>query len=409
MKSRVEKPSVPFLQRHQGAIVIGALLFIILLTAAERLRFLSVPLERDEGEYAYAGQIILRGFPPYRYAYNMKFPGVYAAYALVMSVFGETIAGIRIGLLIVNVATILLLFLVARRLMDPLWALAAAASFAFLSFGEPVLGSFAHATHFVMLFAIAGSLTLLRGVDEGRATWLVMSGALFGLAVLMKQHGVFFILFAAAYIAWGEYRARNGSIRALLTKLAALMLGVAIPLALTVLLLWRAGVFGKFWFWTFKYATQLCDRDAPINRRAHLRSQGGRNCRRIHRAVAVGRGGVDRHLESSSVARVETVSCRPPVGFLVGDGAGPLFSTALFRSRSSGGGAADKFGAQLDEQVSKQETHAYSVYCFAPFNFHYRDRKRGVPAGGLPFWGEAGASQSADLWRGRVSRKRAGR
>src|SRR5436190_14209482 len=86
-----------------------------------------------------------------------------------MSLFGETISGIRIGLLIVNAATILLIFLLARRLMEPLFATAAAASFAFLSLGQPVLGSYAHATHFVMLFAVAGSLALLKGIDTSRA------------------------------------------------------------------------------------------------------------------------------------------------------------------------------------------------------------------------------------------------
>jgi Dolichyl-phosphate-mannose-protein mannosyltransferase len=269
MKSRSREAPEPFLQKHSRAIVIGALSIIILLTAVERVRFLNVPLERDEGEYAYAGQLILRGFPPYLHAYNMKFPGVYAAYALVMSVFGETIAGIRIGLLIVNVITIVLVFLVAGRLTEPLWALAAAASFALMSFGEPVLGSFAHATHFVMLFAVAGSLTLLKGVDNERAMWFLASGVLFGLAVLMKQHGVFFIVFAAAYTSWHEYRKRKGSLRVLLTKVTILMLGAAIPLVLTALLLWRAGVFGKFWFWTFKYAANYVS-EMPLSTGARI-------------------------------------------------------------------------------------------------------------------------------------------
>ncbi len=269
MGSRSKKPTASFLERNWRAIEIGALSLIILLTAVERLRFLNVPLERDEGEYAYAGQLILRGLPPYLYAYNMKFPGVYAAYAVVMAVFGETIAGIRIGLLIVNAATILLVFLVAKRLTEPLWSLAAAASFAFLSLGEPVLGTFAHATHFVMLFAVAGSLALLKGIDNGRVAWLVTSGALFGLATLMKQHGIFFIVFAATCVVWNEYRAGSRSLRAGITKVAALSLGAAIPLALTATLLWRAGVFGKFWFWTFKYAANYVT-EMPLSTGAHI-------------------------------------------------------------------------------------------------------------------------------------------
>src|ERR1700678_1899658 len=40
-----------------------------------RWRLLGMPLERDEGEYAYAGQLFLQGIPPYQLAWNMKFPG----------------------------------------------------------------------------------------------------------------------------------------------------------------------------------------------------------------------------------------------------------------------------------------------------------------------------------------------
>ena len=38
-----------------------------------------MPLERDEGEYAYIGQLILRGEIPYVAAHSMKLPGVYYA------------------------------------------------------------------------------------------------------------------------------------------------------------------------------------------------------------------------------------------------------------------------------------------------------------------------------------------
>ena len=70
------------------------------LVIAIRIRLLGIPLERDEGEYAYSGQLMLQGIPPYKLAYNMKFPGTYAAYAAIMAIFGQTIAGIHFGLLL---------------------------------------------------------------------------------------------------------------------------------------------------------------------------------------------------------------------------------------------------------------------------------------------------------------------
>src|SRR5258708_37546205 len=79
-----------------------AIFLVILLIGGTRFRLRDSPLERDEGEYAYAGQLILQGIPPYQLAYNMKLPGTYAAYAVVMAVFGQTTAGIHLGLILVN-------------------------------------------------------------------------------------------------------------------------------------------------------------------------------------------------------------------------------------------------------------------------------------------------------------------
>ncbi len=39
---------------------------VFTLVVAIRIRLLGIPLERDEGEYAYAGQLILQGIPPYK-------------------------------------------------------------------------------------------------------------------------------------------------------------------------------------------------------------------------------------------------------------------------------------------------------------------------------------------------------
>src|SRR5437870_12086927 len=93
-----------------AAIVLG-------LVIAIRIRLLNVPLERDEGEYAYAGQLMLHGIAPYKLAYNMKFPGTYAFYAMIMSLFGQTTVGIHLGFLLVNLATVVLVLVIGLRLV----------------------------------------------------------------------------------------------------------------------------------------------------------------------------------------------------------------------------------------------------------------------------------------------------
>jgi 4-amino-4-deoxy-L-arabinose transferase-like glycosyltransferase len=241
---------IPGGRRWMRTAALALILAVFPLLVFSRLRLRDTPLERDEGEYAYAGQLILQGIPPYSLACNMKLPGTYAAYAVIMAVFGQTIGGIRLGLLLVNAATVLLVFLLGRRLFSQVEGLAAAAAYALLSFGLAVMGTAAHATHFVVLPMLAGVWLLLRSIESGRALTLFWSGVLFGVAFLAKQHGIFFALFGAGWLVWK----RPGGWMRTARRLAIFGAAAALPFALTCLILWAAGVFPKFWFWTFQYA-----------------------------------------------------------------------------------------------------------------------------------------------------------
>lgn len=233
-----------------------ALLVIVLATTVViRVRLLNIPLERDEGEYAYAGQLMLQGIPPYQLVYNMKFPGTYAAYALMMSIFGQSIAGIHLGLLAVNMATVVLVFLVGLRLMNTTAGIAAAGSYAILSVSPSVLGFAGHATHFVVLPVLGGALLLLRKSQPVPAKIVFASGILFGLGLLMKQPALLFIPFGAGYLLYCDWRALLGW-RKMLLRNAIFLGGAVLPLGVTCLWLWRAGVLGKFWFWTVAYALE---------------------------------------------------------------------------------------------------------------------------------------------------------
>src|ERR1700746_3203038 len=86
------KQRVPSRSRRMGFAGVG---LGFLLVVGIRWRVREMPLERDEGEYAYAGQLILQGIPPYEIAYNMKLPGTYVAYAATLRTFGETASAIH--------------------------------------------------------------------------------------------------------------------------------------------------------------------------------------------------------------------------------------------------------------------------------------------------------------------------
>ena len=69
------------------------------LTVIARVHRLELPFERDEGEYAYIAQMMLRGEAPYSEAYTMKLPGVPIWYAAFFLVFGETVRAAHIAAL----------------------------------------------------------------------------------------------------------------------------------------------------------------------------------------------------------------------------------------------------------------------------------------------------------------------
>lgn len=305
------------LRRHWAWLTV---ILTLLLVLTVRIRLRDIPLERDEGEYAYAGQLILQGTPPYVAAYNMKLPGTYAAYACIMAVFGQTPFGIHLGLMLVNALSIVLVFLIGRRILDEIAGAVAAVAFALLSTSTSVFGLAGHATHFVTLFALAGLYLLLRatngkmaGVSDslapsegeraevrglppssinplihksnspisaffasfrGYSSLLFTSGLCFGLAFLMKQHGIFFAIFGFAYLLWTKssprFETRPNRAAPLKMDVGRCMLDVAIfsaalalPYLLTLLILGLAGALHQFIFWTVSYASKYAS-GAPI-------------------------------------------------------------------------------------------------------------------------------------------------
>lgn len=232
------------------------LISIILFVVFVRARLLDFPLERDEGEYAYMGQLILQGIPPYSEAYNMKFPGTYLMYALIMSIFGQTIQGIHLGLLILNCAAIFLVYSLGRKIISDFGGVIASGTYALLSLSSSVFGFAAHATHFVILPAMGGTLLLLHALKKEKLLPFFLSGALLGISFIMKQPGVFFFLFGATYLIYQQTSSRPAnSVKAIFLKLGILSLGASLPLLITLFWLYATGVFPRFWFWTVVYAS----------------------------------------------------------------------------------------------------------------------------------------------------------
>lgn len=222
---------------------------IILLISIIRLRLIQAPLERDEGEYAYAGQLILQGIPPYLKLYNMKMPGIYAVYAAILAVFGQTQSGIHFGLLLANITSIILLFFIGKKLFNPAIGLITGVSFAALSISQSIQGIFANAEHFVLTPALGGILLLLCAISSNRIKYFFWSGIFLGLGFVIKQHGAFFIIFAFVYLLYNIRKIKP-------SNFIIFFMGIAAPFMATCLMLLWAGVFKNFWFWVFDYSRE---------------------------------------------------------------------------------------------------------------------------------------------------------
>ena len=249
-------------ERQGGLLVskkfwtIALLILVLLVPLVVRLRLLGMPLERDEGEFAYAAQLLLHGDSPYQGAYNtgLKLPGTVAGYAVSMAVFGQTATAIHLGVVFINLATALLLFVLGKRIAGAAAGVVAAGVFSWMSINPEVLGLAAHATHFVMLPAVAGLLLLQDVSTTTSARKIFCAGFLLGLAFVAKQTGAFFCLFGAIWMIWWEFFQAERRWKRLSCRLLWLALGGTIPFALTCLIVAANGDFGRFWFWAFEYA-----------------------------------------------------------------------------------------------------------------------------------------------------------
>src|SRR6267142_123163 len=207
---------------------------IMVGAAALRLPLLDVPLDRDEGEYAYVARLLLDGIPPFAEAHNMKMPGIYAVYSVLLTVFGSTHTAIHLGLLFANALSIALVFLLGRRLMDATAGVAAAATYALLTLSETVLGSAANAEHFVVPLALSALVLLDSARERSHLTRLLLAG----LLVLMSRLEE---LLAPTWPLW--VLAAAGGVALFVDERARRWRGFLLPFALTSALATAVGFY----------------------------------------------------------------------------------------------------------------------------------------------------------------------
>jgi hypothetical protein len=243
-------PAATTAQHRRSLLVWGLLALVVTGVIIIRWCLRECPLERDEGEYAYIGRLLLKGEAPYGVAGNHKFPGAYLTYAAIMALFGQTAAGIHLGFLVVNLTNTTFLFFLGRRLSGEAAGVAAAAAWAVMSASPGVFGNAGHLTHLVMLAVLAGLLLLWRALETGNRWQLAASGVCLGMSVVVRQTSLIFVGFGLVFFWIAARRPEKMAKQKAAGQVAILGAAAAIPILFTALWLWMAGVFPQFWRWT---------------------------------------------------------------------------------------------------------------------------------------------------------------
>lgn len=220
---------------------------VFTLVLCTRLHYADAPMERDEGEYAYAGWRILRGELPYLDFYNMKFPGVYYFYALIFKAFGTSIISVRIAVMLLNFASGFFLFSVAKKWLGEGGAWLAAGIFLLLSLSIRSQGFIANCEHFVVFFYLFG-LWLL---TEKRIFW---AGICLGMACLMKQHAAILALFTGFLLLNECFYSKN--VKKFGFQLLVLGCGFFIPLLGLLAFMVHKNILAQFTYFTYDYAKE---------------------------------------------------------------------------------------------------------------------------------------------------------
>jgi 4-amino-4-deoxy-L-arabinose transferase-like glycosyltransferase len=195
-----------FLSWKPSLVAIAA---IILLTFLARWPDLAMPLERDEGEYAYAAQEIERGDMPYRDSFCQKPPVVFFWYLAGFKVFGETTQGVHLTLVVAAALGAFGLFLLVEHFLGCGAGLLASAVYALNSAGYGYFGSAANTEIFMLVPVIFGCFVFVRAGESGGWFRWSAAGAILALSVLTKQVALFSFIGPCSYAGWLTYR-RSG-------------------------------------------------------------------------------------------------------------------------------------------------------------------------------------------------------
>jgi hypothetical protein len=186
--------TAPVTSRLPLAVLAG----VLAASAALRVGIAALPLERDEGEYAYIGRAWHDGSVPYRDAFDQKPPGVLLAYRALFALGLDSVESIHWMGHAWLAAAVVPVMLLGWRLGGAAVGGGAALSAAVLAMDSSVLGNAANTELLALLPLSLGMYCASRRRGMGLA---LAAGLCGGFALCLKQVTLPIVLWPIGYLA----------------------------------------------------------------------------------------------------------------------------------------------------------------------------------------------------------------
>ena len=238
-------------------IALGVLLFIVYLI---RSNFFEIPFERDEGAYGYYGKLLLEGKTPYIDFYEQKFPGIFYFYALMVGVFGATVKGLHVGFMLLNMATIVVLYFAGRKLFNPIAGLIGAITFAIVSMTPNLSGFTVQSEHGVAFFISLGILLYARTLEKKSWISYFLMGLAMGAAIMVKTSGVFLVLWGGLALVVDFIFSEKRTFPEFLKRVVSYSVAVFAVVGILFLVMAVKGSFDQMMYWSFEIPKRYVSR-----------------------------------------------------------------------------------------------------------------------------------------------------
>jgi hypothetical protein len=238
---------------REEKISYGILLGVILIVAYIRSNFFNIPFERDEGAYGYYGKLLLEGKTPYIDFYEQKFPGIFYFYAFMVGIFGDTVKGMHIGFMLLNIATILLLFFASKRLFSPFAAAITALTYGIVSMTPYLSGFTIQGEHGVAFFISLGIYLYSYASRSTHWKYYFMMGLALGGAFMVKTSGVFLVLWGGIAIVIDFFLGKGEkTVKEFFRRTLLYSAGVLLVIAVLFVIIAIKGSFNEMLYWSFE-------------------------------------------------------------------------------------------------------------------------------------------------------------